>query len=184
MDKLAATGTVNERLLAELKQAAEQEKYGARSKMGQKMGLNSFRSSQTDEERRAATEEARDLNGVNPLIALAGSLFALAGAAGLWLLTQYLAGYFALHPVESDVYFVTRVAAVVRNVVMGFVSLASGFFGVTGLGILMLVVRVAYGVATGELDSTPIKTSKKGDELDVSSVWDFMLNKKSKRGRR
>jgi Protein of unknown function (DUF3082) len=181
----AATGTVNERLMTELQQAAEKEKYGARSNMGKKMGLNSFRSSKTDEERQAAIEEARNLNGVNPVIAFAGSLFALAGATGLWFLTQYLAEFFALHPVESDVYFVARVSYVFRNIVMGFVSLASGFFGVTGMGIFLLAVRVAYGVAMGELDPTPIKKAKKGEnEINVSSAWDLMLNKTTKRGRR
>lgn len=180
----AVTGTVNERLLAELQQAADKEKFSARSNAGQKLGF-AFRSSKTDAERKASIAEARDLNGVNPLVALAGSLIALGGAAGLWLATQYLAAYFALHPVETDVYFVARVAAVFRNVAIGLVSLASGFFGVTGIGILLLAVRVAYGVVTGELDPTPIKSYKKGGaELDVGNAWDLMLSKTSKRGRR
>jgi hypothetical protein len=154
------------------------------------MGLSAFKSSKTDAERQAALVEARNLNGVNPLIALAGSLFALTSAAALWYLTQYLATYFAMHPVvETDFYFVSRVSSVFRNVVMGLVSLASGFFGVTGVGILLLAARVAYGVAMGELDPTPIPTAKKDDGLDATSSssnnpWDLMLNKNSKRGRR
>lgn len=183
--KAAATGTVNERLLIELQQAADQEKFGPRSDLGKKMGWNSFRSSKTDVERKAAIAEARDLNGVSPFVALAGALFALGGAAGLWFLTQFLAEYFALHPTESNIYFVTRVSAVFRNVIVGLVSLASGFFGVTGVGLFLLAVRVAYGVARGELDPTPIRRAQKEeDDLDVSSVWDMMLNKKTKRGRR
>ena len=43
---------------------------------------------------------------------------------------------------------------------MGVSSLASGSFGVIGLGIFLLGLRVAYGVATGELDPTPIKQPK------------------------
>lgn len=178
----AATGTVNERLLAELEQVADKEKYGARSPMGKKLGLESFRSSKTDQEREAAIQEARNLNGVNPIVAIGGSLFALAAAAALWWLTNYLAEFFALHPVDSDVYFVSRVSAVFRNVAMGLVSLASGFFGVTGLGILLLGLRVAYGVATGELDPTPLKKNKE-DQVELPNVWDLMLNKKPDRRR-
>jgi uncharacterized membrane protein (DUF2068 family) len=177
----AATRTVNERLLQELEDAAKKEKFGARSSMGKKFGLESFESSKTDAERRIAIEEAQNLNGVNPAVALAGGAFALVAAAGLWLLTTYLATFFALHPVNSDVYFIQRVSGVFRNVVMGLASLASGFFGVTGLGIGLLGVRVAYGIVKGELDPTPLKKNHK-DELEIPNVWDLMMNKK--RGRR
>jgi hypothetical protein len=177
----AATNTINERLMAELKEARGQEK-GSKSSVGKKLGLDTFRSDKTEEEREAAIQEARNLNGVNPAVALAGSAFALAAAAGLWALTNFLAEYFVLHPIESDTYAVERVTAVMRNVVMGIVALASGFFGVTGLGIFLLGVRVAYGVATGELDPTPIKKCKQ-DEVEMPNVWDLMMNKKPGRGR-
>jgi hypothetical protein len=173
----AATRTVNERLLEELSAASKKEKYGARSSMGKKLGLDSFESSKTDAERAAAIKEAQNLNGVNPVVALAGSAFALGGAGGLWILTTYLATFFALHPVNTDVYFVQRVSGVFRNIVMGLSSLASGFFGVTGLGLFLLGIRVAYGVVKGELDPTPLKKSLK-DEVDLPNVWDFMTNKK------
>jgi Protein of unknown function (DUF3082) len=186
---VAATNTVNERLLAELQEAANKEKYGARSKLSRR-GLTSVfgTTAKTDEERRAAIEEARNLNGVNPIVTCLGGLFALASAAGLWTLTQWLAEYFAFHPVDVDaVYFVARVTQVFRNVAVGLVSLASGFFGVTGLGIFALGVRVAYGVAIGELDPTPIK-KKQSDEsegaVDFGQVWDLMAGKTDKRGRR
>lgn len=178
----AVTKTINERLIEEVREATEQEKFGARSSIGKKLGLDSFRSEKTDEERQAAIEEARNLNGVNPLVALTGAAFSLAAAGGLWALTIFLAEYFTLHPVESDAYFIQRAAAVFRNVVMGLVSLASGFFGVTGLGIMLLGVRVGYGVMTGELDPTPIKRSKQ-EELDMPNVWDLMMNKKPGRRR-
>jgi hypothetical protein len=72
------------------------------------------------------------------------------------------------------------------------VSLACGFFGVTGLGIVLLSIRVGYGVLTGELDPTPIQpksstSSKDQPTLDISNAWDMMLNKKprssSRRGK-
>jgi hypothetical protein len=69
-----------------------------------------------------------------------------------------------------------------RNVIIAIVSLASGFFGVTGLGIFLLGVRVAYGVATGELDPMPIKKSKQ-EEIEMPNVWDLMMNKKPGRRR-
>jgi hypothetical protein len=180
--ELAVTNTINERLMEEVREAADEEKFGARSSIGKKLGLDSFRSVKTDEQRQASIEEARNLNGVNPVVALAGAAFALAAAGGLWALTSFLAEYFALHPVMSDAYFIQRVTAVFRNLVMGLVSLASGFFGVTGLGIMLLGIRVGYGVATGELDPTPIKKSKQ-DEVEVPNVWELMMNKKPGRRR-
>jgi hypothetical protein len=174
----AATRTVNERLLEELSEASKKEKYGARSSMGKKLGLDSFESSKTDAERAAAIQEAQNLNGVNPVVALAGSTFALAAAGGLWIMTTYLATFFAMHPVTTDVYFVQRVSGVFRNIVMGLSSLASGFFGVTGLGLFLLGIRVGYGVVVGELDPTPLKKSLKEDVVDLPNVWDFMTNKK------
>lgn len=175
----AATNTVNERLLAELKEAENKEKYGARSSVGKKLGLvDGFgRPRKTDEEIQAAIDKARDLNGVNPVVAITGSLFALGVAAGLWYATQKLGLFFAMNPIDSDVYFVQRSAQVVRNVAMGLISLASGFFGVTGLGIFLLGIRVAYGVMTGELDPTPIKQNKQ-QKVDMPNVWDLMMNKK------
>jgi hypothetical protein len=177
-DDQAATSTVNERLLAELKTAENKEKFGAKSSYGKKMGLvdGYGRSRKTDEEVQASLERARDLNGVNPVVSVLGSFFALGVAALLWYATGKLGIFFTLHPVDSEVYFVTRSAQVVRNIAMGLISLASGFFGVTGLGILGMGIRVSYGVMTGELDPTPIKQNQV--KPDMPNVWDLMMNKK------
>lgn len=178
----AATSTINERLMAELQEATDKEKFGARSDFGKKVGLTR-KDKRSDEEMQAAIAEARNLNGVNPAVAVAGGLFGLAMAAGLWYATTSLGEFFSYHPFESDVYFVQRLTSVFRNVVMGLFSLASGFFGVTGLGILALGIRVAIGVAKGELDPTPIK-KKPGQEIEMPDVWDLMTGgKKNKRGR-
>ncbi|KAL3908585.1 MAG: hypothetical protein SGARI_002992 [Bacillariaceae sp.] len=168
---VAETNTINERLLAELQEAEQKERFGARSAAGKKLGLvDGFgRTRKSDEEIKAAIAEARDLNGVNPVVAILGSFFAFAVAA---------------------VYFVLRTAQVFRNLVMGLISLASGFFGVTGLGIFLLGVRVAYGVVTGELDPTPIKKptmpgKQSEDEkgVNIGNMMDLMMNKKpSRRG--
>jgi hypothetical protein len=183
----AATNTINERLLAELQQAEQKERFGARSAAGKKLALvDGFgRPRKTDKEIQAAIEEARDLNGVNPVVAILGSFFAFAVAAVLWLSTNKMGAWFATHPPNTETYFVLRTAQVFRNVVMGLISLASGFFGVTGLGIFLLGVRVAYGVATGELDPTPIKKSsipgQQGEEsngVNIGNMMDLMMNKK------
>lgn len=178
----AVTNTVNERLMAELKAQEQQEKYGARSSIGNKLRMMDGygRPRKSDAEIKAAIEAARDLNGVNPVVALTGSLFALGVAAGLWYATGQLASFFTLHPVTSDVYFVQRSAGLIRNVSMGLVSLASGFFGVTGLGIFLLGVRVSYGVMKGELDPTPIKRNQqvRTDKVDMKNMLDLMTNKK------
>ena len=104
-------------------------------------------------------------------------------AFGLWTLTQFLAEVFATHPVSADApYAFARLASVFRNLVMGLSSLASGFFGVTGLGVFLLGVRVAIGVSKGELDPTPIKKQTLGgsrdDDIQLPNVWDLMMGKK------
>lgn len=194
----AATNTVNSRLMAELRAQESDVRVGPTSKFGRT--LASLRPERTEAERAASLAEARDLNGVNPVIAVTASLVALAMGFGLWTLTTYLGTLFATHPVDLDApYAFQRVAGVFRNAVMGLASLLSGFFGVTGLGVLLLGLRVGYGVATGELDPTPIKkpvrttssagsSSSKDDgkpELDLSNAWDLMRGKKpGKRSRR
>lgn len=176
----AATRTVNERLLAELEEAANKEKFGTKSPLTKKFSLDMFQSTKTDEERKAAIEEARNLNGVNPVVTGVASIVALVAAFGLWQATTSLGVFFATHPVDSDWYVVQRSTAVFRNVAMGLVSLGAGFCFVTGLGILLLTGRVAVGVAKGELDPTPLPT-KPGEEVEIPNVWDLMLNKKPNR---
>lgn len=173
----AATNTVNERLMQEIQAASDTQKYGKSDLFAE------FRSKKTEEERRASIEEARDLNGVNPLVCIGGAAFAWVCAGGLWFFTTYLGVVFASHPVDTDVYFIQRTVGVFRNVVMGLSSLASGFFGVVGIGIFLLGIRVAYGVMTGELDPTPIQ--KKGDsEFEMPDVWGLMMGKGKRRGKR
>jgi hypothetical protein len=182
----AKTNTVNERLMAELKAATEAER-GPKTKLGEKLKVAFTYTERTEEERQAALEAARDLNGVNPTVTILASLFAFGMAYGLWSLTQFLAVVFLTHPVPSDApYAFARAASVFRNVVMGLTSLASGFAAVSGLGVFLLGCRVAYGVWMGELDPTPIKkTGMKNDEIEIPNVWDLMMNKKpNKRSRR
>eukprot|EP00581_Thalassiosira_minuscula_P016987 CAMPEP_0183714304 /NCGR_PEP_ID=MMETSP0737-20130205/8867_1 /TAXON_ID=385413 /ORGANISM="Thalassiosira miniscula, Strain CCMP1093" /LENGTH=305 /DNA_ID=CAMNT_0025943211 /DNA_START=1 /DNA_END=918 /DNA_ORIENTATION=- len=174
----AATSTVNERLLSEIQASVEKEKYGSSSQ--RRDYFKDFQSQKSEEERQRSIEEARDLNGVNPLVCIGGAGFAWACAGALWFFTTYLGVLFASHPLDTDLYFVQRLAQVFRNVVMGLSSLASGFFGVVGIGIFLLGIRVAYGVVTGELDPTPIKKSK-SEEIVLPDVWGLMMGKKPNR---
>jgi Protein of unknown function (DUF3082) len=197
----ALTRTVNQRLLDELREAAEREASGSsalsakrKNKGGTANPLLGLGSRKSDEERQASIDEARNLNGINPVVAIAGSVFALGVAAALWTLTNVVAESFATHPIESDLYVVQRAAAVFRNVVMGLFALASGFFGVTGVGILLLGVRVAIGVAKGELDPTPLpppvarpgaNDNDQDDRVQVfSKAWDLMTGGGGGRGGR
>eukprot|EP01083_Nonionella_stella_P193421 714417_1 len=67
-------------------------------------------------------------------------------AYAFWTATQFLGELFLAHPVSADApYAFVRSASVFRNVVMGLSSLASGFSFVSGLGVFLLGVRVAYG---------------------------------------
>jgi hypothetical protein len=180
---VAATRTVNERLLAELQAAADQEKSGSRSTLTKKYGLDKFQSTKTDEEREAAIAEARNLNGVNPLVTGVAAVVALAAAYGLWITTTAVGVYLATHPVDSDWYVVQRSATVFRNVAVGLVSLAAGFCGVTGLGLALLTGQVAAGIAQGTLDPTPIAPTQaqKDGMVELPKMWDLMLNKKPTR---
>lgn len=183
----AKTNTVNQRLMAELQAATDAEK-GPKTAIGQKFKDNFRYTEKTDEEREAALEDARDLNGVNPTVTILASFFAFGMAFAFWTATQFLGDLFLTHPVSPDApYAFARAASVFRNVVMGLSSLASGFSLVSGLGVFLLGVRVAYGVFTGELDPTPItKPGRlKPEEVEIPNVWDLMMNKKpNKRGRR
>lgn len=111
---------------------------------------------------------------------MGGATFSWACAGALWIFTQFLAQLFATHPLDTDIYFVQRLAQVFRNAVLGLSSLASGFFGVIGVGIFLLGLRVAYGVARGELDPTPIK-KKAGEEVVIPDIWGLMMGQKPNR---
>ena len=93
-----------------------------------------------------------DLNGINPLIPLVFSaLPALMAYAG-WQASTYLTANFAVQFIDSEIYPVQRLAIVLRNVVVGITTLATGFTGAIGLGLFAMGVAVAIGVMKGELD--------------------------------
>lgn len=187
---LAVTGTVNERLKQELAHAAAQQVSSTpRSSLGQKLFGDTYRASRkTEQERANALKDAQNLNGVNPIVAMVGAVFSLTVASCFWYLTNVWAEYTTLHPLllDTDFYIAARVTAVVRGVITGLVALASGFWGVTGIGLLLLGVRVTYGVyITGELDPTPlpstVDTTPENEKVDWTRMWKLMTNQRQRR---
>jgi len=147
----AKTNTVNERLIAELQAATDAEK-GSKTEFGKKFQGAFKYSDKSEAERELAIEQARDLNGVNPTVTILASFFAFGMAYALWWLTGFLGALFVSHPISADApYAFSRIAAVFRNVIMGLSSLASGFSFVSGLGVFLLGVRVAYGKLTANI---------------------------------
>lgn len=58
--------------------------------------------------------------------------------------------YFGRHGLEEQVYVVRRIGGVVRTVIVGGFALASGFSGVTAVGLAGLAGRVAWERVFGE----------------------------------
>ena len=175
------TNTINTRLLAEIEAAARAE-GGPKTKLAAQMNqIFQYNPSKTPEERQKALDEARDLNGIDPVTTLVAGIVACSIAYGIWTATQYVALVFLSHPMSVDApYMFARIASVFRNLVMGILSLASGFFFVTGLGIFLLGVRVDQGVASGELDPTRKSVE---EEVVLPNVWDLMMMGKKPRRR-
>jgi hypothetical protein len=99
-------------------------------------------------------------------------------------MTTYPGVLFTTHLLDTDLYFAQSLVDVFRNAIMGLVSFASGFFVVIDIGIFLLGICVAYGVVTGELDTTPIKQPE-SKEIVLPNVWGLMMGKKhSQRGNR
>lgn len=107
-------------------------------------------------------QKKEDLNGIQPAIPLVFSSVPALMAYGLWQASIYLATHFAIDFVDSEVYPVQRLAVVSRNIVVGLFTLASGFSGVISIGLFLLGIAVAIGVAKGELDpnASPSTTAK------------------------
>ena len=99
-----------------------------------------------------ANRKKEDLNGIQPMTPLFFSIFPAIFSYGMWQLTVYFTGHFAIDLAGSDIYPVQRLAVISRNLVVGMTTLASGFTGVISLGLFLLGVTVSIGVLKGELD--------------------------------
>ena len=97
-------------------------------------------------------DQKEDLNGINPVTTIAFSVLPMGMCYLLVQVTSWLSEHFAIDQVDSDIYPVQRGAVVARNLVVGISSLATGFTGVVGVGLLAMGIAVAVGVTKGELD--------------------------------
>jgi hypothetical protein len=100
----------------------------------------------------AFAQKKEDLNGIQPLTPLLFSIFPAVFCVLFWQLSAYMTNHFAVDFITSDLYPVRRLASISRNLVVGIVTLASGFTGVVALGLFLLGVTVSVGVVKGELD--------------------------------
>lgn len=105
-----------------------------------------------------------DLNGIPPLKPFLFSAVALCMCLLSWQAAVFLAQHFAVQLLNSDIYPLQRASVVSRNLLVGITTLAAGFSGVVGVGLLGLGAQVAWGVSRGELD--PNRTSETTESLN------------------
>jgi len=88
-----------------------------------------------------------NLNGIAPSKPLAFAVVSAAMAVGLWQGSVYSAGHFGIQFLDpqATVYPVYRFAMFARNVMVGVLTLGSGFSGIITGGLVLLSGRIAYG---------------------------------------
>lgn len=147
----------------EIRAESSLEQKGRYSKVFNKVNFDDlYERSGGKSKRDIRNVKKEDLNGIEPykpfLFAILPGLFCLVG----FEVSKYLAGHFVVAFVDSDLYPVQRIAIVSRNLIVGIVTLASGFSGVVSLGLFCMGVAVTLGVVKGELD--PKKKDNEDDK--------------------
>lgn len=107
----------------------------------------------------ANAEDDTDLNGINPIQPLGSAVFAGFISFLFWRITIGLATALNNVHLETEWYPVKRLFSVASTAFVGITALGAGVIGVTALGLLGLAVRVAFGIATGELDPNKQKVT-------------------------
>jgi hypothetical protein len=82
-----------------------------------------------------STPKASTTSKLTPLRCFTGALVAGTIAVLLYQATGGVATTFALHSVQSDNFIVMRMSAAVRTLVIGMFALATGVFGMAGIGL-------------------------------------------------
>lgn len=97
-----------------------------------------------------------DISGVNPASAFLGAAGAAICSYAAWYMLNSTIRFAVLHPMDEQIYIVQRVTTVIRTALVSLFALASGFSGVTSLGLTLLGLRTSYAAITGEF----VKSSK------------------------
>lgn len=92
------------------------------------------------------------LSRANPASALIGSVGAAVMSSASWALLQRTIELAMLYPMDERIYIVQRITTVVRTGLVTIFALGAGICGVTSVGLLLLAVRVSYGMVTGEFN--------------------------------
>jgi hypothetical protein len=134
-------GKSNDELRAEIQAIMPQNAEGPRKEIGQ-LGLDQDR-------------KPEDLNGLRPsLLLLGGGTYAVTAFLG-YQFTIAAASYFNNNPLDDDMFYVVaRFSGFARSVVVAMGALGTSVTTIASAGQLALAVRVAIGIATGELDPT------------------------------
>lgn len=125
------------------------------------------------EDQKRIVTQPQDLNGIDPVTCVLGSVPVAALSYGFWTLTGASAEWFVTHPIESEFYPVQRLGIAFQTAVVGLSSLAAGIFGFTALGIFLLGLRVFVGMAKGELDPNKASTGPQR-QTTAEKVRDIM----------
>lgn len=125
------------------------------------------------EDQKRIVTQTQDLNGIDPVTCVLGSVPVAGLSYGFWTLTGAAAEWFVTHPIESEFYPVQRLGIAFQTAVVGLSSLAAGIFGFTALGIFLLGLRVFVGIAKGELDPNKAATTPQR-QTTAEKVRDIM----------
>lgn len=94
---------------------------------------------------RAETSDAKTVSPKAPTSiwrCLSGSAIAAALGYGAYKLTFSIATQFATHPLVSDNYIAIRLSGMVRTLVVGIASMATGIFAFAALGLAVLGLQI------------------------------------------
>ncbi|KAJ8599288.1 hypothetical protein CTAYLR_006781 [Chrysophaeum taylorii] len=140
----AQMNTINQQLLAEIEAAR---------------GSIRLEAPQVEE------KEDIDFSDVNPLVALSSSVVTMVVAYYMFTFTTFMAASFADHPFTSSYYPIERFAGFLRQAIVGLSSLLTGLTALTGAGVGVLGITVAFGGGSSS-SGEPGAAEPRPDEAD------------------
>lgn len=106
-----------------------------------------------------------DISNANPASTFLGASVAALLSFAAWNMLNNAVHFAVTHPMDDQIYIVQRVTVVIRTALVSLFALASGFSGVTSLGLFLLTLRLSWATITGEFatekdSSKPLETGK------------------------